>query len=311
MRPIENEILHSIRYFAFFKYAPTADEIYCFLKTKALKRHFTGILDFMVKKGVVVSFQRRLEPRRCLIPDQVQNDKVFKYTLGEYSISLKDQSSKFKISCQKIKKIERYIGLLSLFSQIRLIGLSGTVAMMNAVKDDDIDLFIITAGNRLFTGRFIALVLAQLMGLRRKYQKKPDDRPANSDKVCLNLFFDESDMKIPKKKQTEYVAHEVLQMKPVAVKGDVYGRFMKANGWVFDIFPNARTVSSIKNKVSGINKVNTKYFILNTCADWIEILLQKLQLYFIRRHQTKELITDRQLWFHPEDFGEKITPLRS
>ena len=36
-----------------------------------------------------------------------------------------------------------------------------------------------------------------------------------TNKVCLNLFFDESDLAVPKFKRSEYVAHEVLQMKPL------------------------------------------------------------------------------------------------
>ncbi len=300
----ERNIIHAIRYFAFFNYAPTGDEIYCFLKTRALKWHFTGILDSMVKKGAVTI--KCYGKENCFpSPFSTIPNAPSRYTLPEYSIQIKNQKSKIKNSALKINKIKHYIDLLSLFPQIKLVGLSGTVAMMDADEDDDIDLFIITAGNRLFTGRFFALTLAQFFNLRRKRITDHQLRIKAKNKVCLNLFFDESDMLIPKRKRTEYVAHEVLQMKPVAVKSDVYDRFLKANGWVFNIFPNARIISSIKYKVS-INKVNTKYFILNTFADWIEILLQKLQLHFIRKHQTKELITPTQLWFHPEDFGEKM-----
>ena len=47
--------------------------------------------------------------------------------------------------------------------------------MMNADEHDDIDLFIIASKNRLFTGRLIALILAQAIGLRKirkaRYQK--------------------------------------------------------------------------------------------------------------------------------------------
>jgi len=46
--------------------------------------------------------------------------------------------------------------------------------------------------------------------------------------------------------------------------------------------------------------------ILNWVGDWIELLMQKLQLYFINRHRTSEIITSSQLWFHPEDFEKKI-----
>ncbi len=38
----------------------------------------------------------------------------------------------------------------------------------------------------------------------------------------------------------------------------------------------------------------------------MEKILKGLQLYFINRHKTSEIILDTQLWFHPDDFGKKI-----
>ena len=85
--------------------------------------------------------------------------------------------------------------------------------------------------------------------------------------------------------------------------------FLNANSWVFNVFPNAKEELSIKNQVSRKKILNSKYLILNTLADKVEKLLKSLQLYFINRHRIKEIITDTQLWFHPEDFGEKIKVL--
>lgn len=208
--------------------------------------------------------------------------------------------------------------------------------MMNAGEEDDIDLFIITAKNRLFTGRLIALLLAQIIGLRRSRKARSlnflapvGTFPAPSagvsqvaknfnsslsfnnetmkqlnnrvyNKVCLNLFFDESNLKVPKFKQTEFVGHEVLQMKPIISKDSVYDRFLQANKWVFRLFPNAGLVFSMKKIL------NTEYSIPDTLNGWLEDKLKKFQLHFIDKHKTSEIITSSQLWFHPVDFGEKI-----
>jgi len=47
-------------------------------------------------------------------------------------------------------------------------------------------------------------------------------------------------------------------------------------------------------------------FLLNFLAAAVENMLKNLQMSFINRHRTAELITKTQLWFHPEDFGKKI-----
>jgi len=213
------------------------------------------------------------------------------------------------------------------------------MAMMNAKEEDDIDLFIITAKKRLFTGRFIAVVLAKLLGIYRQRENKCYMLHATCfmNKVCLNLFFDEGNLEVPDFKKTEYVAHEVLQMKPLIVKGNIYQRFLKANDWVFEIFPNSksnikyqsaswRTKLHIKNQnffklfkflivtlpagrqalPAGRQVFHFSFLIFNFVAGGIEKALKNFQLYFINKHRTTELITDTQLWFHPEDFGEKI-----
>ena len=319
MKYLDQEIINVIKYFSIFDYAPTLDEVYTFCKKKTSRNTLkTTLFNLARQKKLKIIRNRKLN---------IEND--FKYTLGGYSIKqIKSSKLKIKISNKKLKnwRFRLYVKLISFFTQIKLVGLSGSISMMNANEDDDIDLFIITARNRLFTGRFISIILSQLLGLRRYRHsgKRPDDArkesileslsswtPQNDkeqykDKVCLNLFFDERELLIPKFKQTEFVAHEALQMKPIINKDGTYERFLKKNKWIFKIFPNARLVSSIQYKVSSKKILNTKYFILNTLNNWLENLLKKQQMKLINRHRTSEIITGNQLWFHPDDFEKKI-----
>ncbi|MEK7523169.1 MAG: hypothetical protein AAB569_06295 [Patescibacteria group bacterium] len=265
MKQLNNEIIKVLKYFSIFAYYPTLDEIYTFL------------------------------------PVKIDKNKL-KYTPPQYSIptSLKLRgASKYQISKKKLEnwKFKTYIKLLSLTPQIKLVGLSGSISMMNAKEDDDIDLFIITIKNRLFTGRLIALVLAQMLGLRRV--RDSATHFFHKNKVCLNLFFDEGNLKVPPFKQTEFVGHEVLQMKPIVVKGNVYERFLGANRWVFRLFPNAPPVIPAK---AGIQTKITSFIIFNK----VEQLLKKIQLKLINKHRTTEIITPTQLWFHPDDFEKKL-----
>jgi len=274
---MEKKIISVLKYFSFFAYQPTLEEIHTFL------------------------------------PVKIDKNKL-KYTPPQYSIrKIKDQKSKIKNSKKKLNswRFRTYIKLISLFPQIKLVGLSGSISMMNAKEDDDIDLFIITAKNRLFAGRLIALVLAQLLGLRRS--RDSATQISHKNKVCLNLFFDESNLKVPKFKQTEFVGHEVLQMKPIMIKGDIYERFLKANLWVQAIFPNSTwIISKIKDQRSKTSsKLKSLKFkpVFDICAltfDLFERLAKNFQLTSINRHRTTEIITSTQLWFHPDDFEKKI-----
>jgi len=324
---LEKEVLKTIRYFSFFDYPPNFEEIYTFLGKKTTKKRIKETLEILERQKKIKKIEDFKNVSRYML------HVTYKYTVGEYGIKLKIKNEKLKIerynkryffSQKKLGnwRFRAYVKILSFFPQIKLVGLSGSISMMNAKKDDDIDLFIITAKNRLFTGRLIALFLAEVFSLRRKAQHRVFESASprqggvpkpltqkqvsslTKDKVCLNLFFDESDLVVPKFKRSEYVAHEVLQMKPIVNKDNIYERFLKANSWVFKIFPNAQTVLKLKIENLKFNE-NFKLKIKNF-GDWLENLLKKLQLYMINKHRTTEIITDTQLWFHPDDFEKKI-----
>ena len=312
---MEDEVLKTIWYFSFFDYPPNFEEIHTFLGKKATKKKVEKVLGDLERQKKIKKEKDFKKVTRYML--QVTS----KDTVGEYGKKLKIKNEKIKIekynerylfSQKKLEtwRVRLYLKILSFFPQIKLIGFSGSLAMMNADKDDDIDLFIITAKNRLFTGRFVAIILAKILGIHRFYNKRYKLHvTCYQDKVCLNLFFDESDLAVPDFKRNEYVAHEILQMKPIVNKDSVYERFLAANSWVFEIFPNAKEVLSRKYKVLSIKKkksLNTCYLILNTFFNKIEQSLKVFQLHLINRHRTTEIITSTQLWFHPNDFYKRI-----
>lgn len=258
---MEKKLTSVLQYFSFFKYQPGFEEIYRFFPVKITKKRLKTLL------------------------------RTKKNTVGEYSLS----TSRKKISKKKLSnwKFRLFIRLVALFPQIKLMGLSGSISMMNADLEDDIDLFIITKSNRLFTARFLATTIAFIMGLKRALgqHKAPN-------KVCLNLFFDEANLKVPRFKQNLFVGHEVFQMKPIVDKDTIYERFLQANKWVYRFFPNA-TLPVISNQVNNRSKHNA-------LGNRLEKILKDFQLRLINKHKTTELVTNRQLWFHPDDFEKKI-----
>lgn len=339
---MQKDILKVIEYFSFFQYPPTFEEIHTFYPKKiAVNKLQKEINRLIKKKKIILLNKERL--------DSINHKLlILRYTLGEYgikvmnschceeryqlrrgnphneiaSLSLAMTKKKYNNSLKKIEKIHLYLKLLSFFPQIKLVGLSGTVAMMNAKKNDDIDLFIITAKNRLWTGRLIAISIAKILGIKRN--RVISHKPlviGQKDKVCLNLFFDEKKMEVPDHKKTEYVAHEILQMKPLINKDNTYQRFLRENKWVYKLFPNAKSVIFVETGIQCIKNYyidsrlrgndrrkrgNDKGEDENILANIIEKVLKNLQLKLIKSHQTSEIITNSQLWFFPEDFEAKM-----
>lgn len=122
--------------------------------------------------------------------------------------------------------------LLARIPSIHLVGVTGGLAMNNASREDDIDLFIVVKRGTLWTSRLAATILMDLMGLRRH----PHEISV-ANKVCLNMFA--STLSIPPRERDLFSAHEVLQMEPVFDRAHTYKKFLQANRWVSTFLPNA------------------------------------------------------------------------
>lgn len=234
-----------------------------------------------------------------------------RYTLPQYSTQVKNKSIR-QLADQiqnkdkkPVQTIQLYLFILKYFPFIRFVGITGATAMNGHSSHDDVDLFIITRNGTLWTTRFFVVMLAKLLGIY------------GGVGVCLNLFFDEENMSIPNMKQNSYVAHELLQMKPVIDKNSAYSLFVQANMWIFKYFPNAPSVIPALRVGGGIHDDwippparNAK----NPCvAGGSEGMTQKINLFFksiqlpiIRRNKTGFSITDHQLWLFKRDFEIKL-----
>jgi hypothetical protein len=272
---LQDEIEHVLAYFDVFSYPPSMTEIHTFLSVPVSRLKLTQKLREMVRLGRIVS----------------SSSDELRYSFSTTSTNFEQYKGRRQISQDKIDSVNLYFKLLSMFPGIRFAGISGSLSMMNGRPNDDIDICIITSPGCLWTGRLYAVVCAALLGKKRSYKER---NPVN--KICLNLFFDGTNLKIPQNKQNEYVAHELLQLIPVIDKGEIYSAFIQKNSWVCELFPNYRAPKGeVIKKVYGSFPWNV-----------FEPFLKKLQMISITKRKTSELITDTQLWFYPQDFEKKF-----
>lgn len=206
-----------------------------------------------------------------------------------------------KKKMQKAKRIAQMIGVLPTVS---LVGVSGAVAMQNAKVDDDIDFFIITKTNALWLTRFLLFIFLASTGnirLRNNHHVR--------DKICLNMLLDESALSFSKSRQTLYTAHEIIQMKPIFVKNDIYNVFLESNAWVKKYMPNAIDsrmlgYKDIRKKESKAPSILLSQY-LNVFLIPFELLAKKIQLWYMKP-RIKETITNHVLAFHPRDYEHEI-----
>ncbi len=282
---MEKAIYDTLHYFALFDYPPTLEELWMFLGKK------------ISKKSAKQLFSKLIMDKR-LITDAYGT----RVTLPGYPSFFSIHNRRSKISELKKKKAAFFIHLLSYFPWIQLVGYSGSVSMDNAVEADDIDIFIITKSHRMWTARFFAVLTAWVLRIKR-----PRSVNHSTDTVCLNLFFDESNMRVPVVKQTKYVAHEVLQMKVLFQKDRAYSRFIASNDWVFSFYPNAIAAST---EQTGMKDIDIKsvcagrgFIPFGQIGEWFLHVIQRI---IMKKPRTKERVGKTQLWFFPDDFEDKI-----
>lgn len=209
---MESAIIITLCYHDLFDYPLTLKETHHFLINK--KTSFSKI-QLIIKK----------------MP-QINSAGNFYFLTGRKEI-IKTRQRRKKISQRKLiiaRQISRYLRLIP---SIKLIVVTGAVAIDNARKDDDIDLFIITSAERLWLTRILVVSLIELLGKRRHPQ---DLNPV--DKICLNIFLDENHLALPKSKHNLFSAHEIVQMKVIYQKDNLYQKFLKSNQWLKKFLPN-------------------------------------------------------------------------
>ena len=189
-----------------------------------------------------------------------------------------------------LTEVSHVIAHLKSIPWVKMIAVTGAVAARNAPRDDDIDLFIITAKDRLWITRFFVVLYCKIFNVYRT-----DASPAG--KICPNLFISEDSMSWPKSKRNLYVAHEILLMHPIYSKDAAYFRFLAANRWVLQYFKNFYFDHVITPTLTHKH---------STLVNIFEKLMMHFQLRYMKKKITTEVVNAKLLHFAKTDHSQRI-----
>lgn len=279
---MEKAVLKTLAYYDVFDFPLKAWEVHKWLTGK--KATLVQVEDALI----------RLEKK-----NRIARSRGYWYLAGKKK-TVKQRESKEKISSGHIN-LAGYVGaLLRLIPWVKMVGISGSLALSASKKEDDIDLFIITDKHRIWISRFLLILLTSAIGLRRSRREK---KLSAAGKICINLILERSNL--AQKKRNIYVAHEVLQMRPLWQKQQIYSDFLHANSWAFKYLPNWKSSERMDRK-NWNNGNFTEAVSSGSLSDLLENFAQKIQLNIMKKPQGKERIETGALYFHPEDKGVKI-----
>ena len=200
----------------------------------------------------------------------------------------------------KLKLTRKFVKILLLISSIKMVALTGSLAMNNAKKNADIDLMIITQKGTLWITRFLSLMI--LMKFIRRFGERVE-----KDKLCLNMWFSENNLVWPKRKRNIYSAHEIAQIIPLVNKNETYEKFIWENRWIKKYWPNAVKIKRSNSKNQN-NNLKFKIFdrLFYVLLRIIEPFARTLQYLYMRKRITYETVTPERAIFHPRDMSKIV-----
>jgi predicted nucleotidyltransferase len=218
------EILKTLAYFDIFNYPLTGTEILQFTPSKD-EELFNEALKTLLEEKVIFKIGGfySLKNREILADRRIEGNLR---------------------ATHQLKTAQRIARILNYFPFVQTVCVSGSLSKNFADRKSDIDFFIITEANRLWTARTCMHFLKKLSYLAGKQHW-----------FCMNYYIDEKGMEITEK--NIFTAMEIVTLKPMAGL-DCYKKFMIANSWTTHYFPQQKSFFSSK---SGLKKMFIKRMI--------------------------------------------------
>jgi len=198
---LERVILETLAYSDIFDYPLRLNELYRYLP---------------IRVGI-----NQVQQALSLLNEHVGLEDDFYFLAGREEI-IEIRKQREAHSQKLMKRALQYGYILGSLPFIRMVALTGSLAVMNSAGDSDFDYMLVAAPQRVWTARAFALLFnrfTRLFGYT----------------LCPNLIVSENMLEWST--HDLYSARELCQMIPIAGM-DVYRKLMKANAWVKKFLPN-------------------------------------------------------------------------
>lgn len=296
LSPLSDHILTTLTYYGVLDYPMTSFEIWKYL-TKEQGGGNEGKEQYSLREVC-----RELE--RDSVSQYLEQHQGF-YALKGRGELWKKRVARNKISEAKYKILLRSMRWLRITPFIRMIAVTGSMALKNADSESDIDVLVACERGKIFTGRLCVTFMAHLLG-RRRYGKKIANR------ICLNYFITSGSLEIQFKdlfSSGEYYA-------AVPVLGwSVFQKFREKNIWIkrhkFHYEPSAAKNMKMDSECGwGMIVKKTGERLLD--FPWIEELLKKWQIKRIMKNPNTHIpgsviiASDESLVFLPKPQGPQV-----
>lgn len=204
MTTTAQNILKTLGYFDLFQYPLTRPEISVFHPAVVPLQELETALETLLTEKTVF----RLDEFYSLSNDHLLVERRRRGNL---------------LAVKQLKTAQRVAKFLSRFPYVKAVAVSGSLSKNFASDKTDIDLFIITAPNRLWIARTCMHLFKKLTFLTGRQHR-----------YCMNYYVDEQEPEITEK--NIFTAIEIITLLPMQGRSSL-DEFIAANEWVKKYFP--------------------------------------------------------------------------
>lgn len=221
MNEIDHLIFLTIAYSNHFSFALNATEILQRLPTRANLNYLFNQEEIDVKKISISQKKLHDSLKKMVNLSLIETDGEYFY-LAKKDLLVRKSRIKF-YDFKKSEALE-FIKLAKKIPFVKAIALTGSSAVGNALRDDDLDFMVICQKSTLWVSRFLLIALTKFKN------KQPGLNKPSS--WCINLFLDEGDLILDPSRRSLYEAYEILQMQFLFDRGKYKKLFLNANTWI-------------------------------------------------------------------------------
>ena len=197
---------------------------------------------------------------------------------------------------------------------MKMVLVSGSLAMGNSKDESDIDLIIIAKKKRIWIVRTFVTLLTSILGVRRHSN-------VTKNKICLNHYITDKSLRIPF--ESLYNAQSYLHLINIYDSKEdkkLFRKFQEDNKWIGKYVSNYELSElggfrSIKRSkiLNSISKLS-EFTLAGRAGDYLENALSKIQSNKIKKDPLykksggRVTINNNQLEFHPDSHEANIIP---
>ena len=236
-----------------------------------------------------------------------QKDGFWTLHSDPLSSMVEERHKRFLNSVGKYRKLRRACYFFQLLPNVKAVASANTLAWWHTTNESDIDLYIMTDPNRIWSTRFFLVLPFALFGNR---PQQLNEVKVN-DPFCFSFFTTTEALQMESLKygdEDPYLAYWIKSLVPMLDRSEIFSQLVSVNRWVDVILPNARQrLSHPSHKARRLFSIPIQWSLFEPLFRSIQRNRFPSNIRDLANKDSRVIVSDQILKFHNSDRREQFT----